>query len=372
MLGRLVGSPHARVNNSTGALGLRGACYPTFARRAPRAGGQPMGWWSRIFGATPARPVPAAHPALPDGVRMSAEVVRWAQPGYPADVLVAVSDGLAAVGQREIGLAVRLGPGTEPDACRTELAQIFATFRSFAARGQTVGAGDVSVFGARGPFGSRVGGLAYVENLGRCEWYPQGTLVGMMLAPDEARLAHRAGVYRVLARCGSRARCFPFPPFFDASLPSVAYPGDDESLPARLPRASIPGLTLTRSPASDDVVVSIPRASVDACDRLVRSAVAGQPFALHAEPAPDADAWAVWRPGQVGPEVTTTSTAYGKVGLWHLVVAPGGDADELRLREDGAAALLTAGTWGRLADVLEAGRPLVLRPRDMALRLEWR
>ena len=52
---------------------------------------------------------------LPVGLRMRSEVHRWTSFGVPADVLVCVSDGLRWVGQREIGLGLRLDATTDTE-----------------------------------------------------------------------------------------------------------------------------------------------------------------------------------------------------------------------------------------------------------------
>jgi hypothetical protein len=332
--------------------------------------------WPDDDAANPAtgRPKPAlsVQDVLPPGLRMRSDVHRWLFGEY-TDVLVCVSDGLRGVGQREIGLGLRVYTTADAETAQATMALIFADFHRLAARGQVVGPGDVTVFGPPAPFASVVGGIAYAENNPASPWYPSGTLVGVMLRPDEAQVAHAAGVYRVLARIGAAVRYFPFPPFFDARRPTVAHPDDSESLSARVPHGRIEGLTITVPSTFDHVTISVPRASLGTCAEAVAAAPAGQVFAIRADPAVDADGWFVWSPGQREPVATTPpGSSCNKICLWNVTIGPGVSENTLKLFEDGITLLLTQDAWRALATALRTGGDFRCADGATEVRLVWR
>jgi hypothetical protein len=316
--------------------------------------------------------VQSVQDVLPPDLRMRSELHRWVF-GEQADVLVCISEGLRTVGQREIGLGLRVHTTAEAETAQATMATIFADFHKLAARGQVVGPGDVTVFGPPEPFPSVVGGIAYAENNPASPWYPSGTLVGVMLRPDEAKLAYAAGVYRVLARIGAAVRYFPFPPFFDPRRATVVYPADAESLSARVPHARIEGLTITGSGIDHHVTISVPRTSLGACAELVAAAPVRKVFAIRADPAVDADGWFVWRPGQRLRFATRPPGSSGnKICLWNAVIGSGTAKNTIGLFEDGITMVLTEELWRAMATALRTGGEFRCADGATEVRLVWR
>lgn len=124
----------------------------------------------------------------------------------PGSVLV-VSNGLRALGQREIALSVRLRRGESEEHVRTSLEGFLATVRSLAAQGRLVDAGGLTELGPRGFLDASIRGVAHADpyRSGDPE-IPSGALVGVLLHAPEVEIAKATSVSRVLTSTRSRSR----------------------------------------------------------------------------------------------------------------------------------------------------------------------
>jgi hypothetical protein len=120
------------------------------------------------------------------------------------------------------------------------------------------------------------------------------------------------------------------------------------------------------------LVVSLPAASRE----LLAEALAGKgPVALTAELDPEADALAVYRPGQKGPFALRAGEApVARMAGTFVAFTSGADADVAKLVEDGFVVELTAASRRALDEAFAAGRDLQLlgAPGSMAVKIRWR
>ena len=163
----------------------------------------------------------------------------------------------------------------------------------------------------------------------------------------------------------------------------VPRPDDSDSLLKKMEVALVRGLRVTAEvPATSsglvvrgNLVVSLPTASRAAAATGFAKAVAGAPVAWSAELDPEADALAVFQPGQKAPFVARQHDgAVSRLSGAFVAFVPGQETDFAKLQEDGFVVSLTPASWRALEDALAQGRDLQLlgAPESMAIRLRWR
>ncbi|MCA9711766.1 MAG: hypothetical protein KDK70_38375, partial [Myxococcales bacterium] len=260
----------------------------------------------------------------------------------PGRVLV-VSDGLSALGQQEIALAVQLRPRESAERVLADLDRMIATIRRFAERGQLVHAGGFTQLARPGFLDSPVHGILYASGLGVDPEIPATALVAVLVGTADLQLAQSTSVARVLARLGEVTRTYPFPATSDRDRPSVACEGDDRSMLAMTSRVPAPDVSLlsTNGVLAVRCRPSARRTIADALALLPQ----GMTFALMTAPDPAANARLVWSPGQTGPAaITPPGSAGERMTGSMLIVAPGVDEDRVTLVEDRFVLLARAET----------------------------
>jgi hypothetical protein len=344
-----------------------------------------MSVWSKLFGEKaagiaaehegPLRPPTPGNPSSLIAVPRKVEVTFHAHDsveGTAGNFLSAVTSGLAKYKQRELVVTLRLASDDNVLGKMQELSRFFATVYNWAREGHIVDSGELTHFGARGPFGRSNGGLLYVNARPiRGLDLSARALAVVFVDEPEVRLAMSYGAYRVLARIGESQRHFPFPIWSDLSRPSVANARDADSLLAKVAKTRTRGATFVVEGERVRVLL-LPSVRKELL-RRVASLPTGTPFALLTEPAPNANAVLVWHPGQTEPKaITASGSDSSRLSGCFLMVVPGGQANQTRAFEDGYSLLFSNDSWANVAAALVEGRGLKMRMADdMTLELVW-
>lgn len=311
-----------------------------------------MSFFSFFRGAPPAPAVARVVDVVPDALSMRVtplEIEARAIQAY-------VTDGLARVGQAEVALAVVRRAREPADALDGAIAMFFRTLHGLASEKRVVGIGGLTELGPSGFIEPRFRGLVYADG----RWAPTvtqpGTLCAVVLDAAELAVAKSTSPHRVLARLGRDTKHFPFPPYWDRDRPSVAHRGDPTgSVHAKVPHVAVRGVSLLL--IGERLELRLTAAAVERLQVALARVPVDAAFAFVAEPDPSADAWLVWEPGMSRPSAITPPGGMGeRLTGFELVVLPGLESDEVRMSEDGFAAMLTRETWAALRASLLAGR----------------
>jgi hypothetical protein len=273
-----------------------------------------------------------------------------------------VSQGLSAVGQREVVLTLRhardaQGPHYFPF-------RLFADLYRLARDGGRFDLGEISIIAAEKPFGRERHGILYlpahhIDGLA----LPNNALYGLLLMPDEVEAALAFGHARVTAWIGWSLRQYPWPRWSDADRASAIPAGASQSILCRTPRARIPGLhTLD---CDDTLTLLCTPASRAGLRQMLTRSPRPEVLGFLTSPHAGADAQRVWNPS------AQTATVIG--GPHHpvhritgnfLAVTGIADTSQIRWFEDGHGLLLTPAAFNEFCDALEHGRPLTLPLQD--------
>jgi Domain of unknown function (DUF3480) len=291
----------------------------------------------------------------------------------PGACLTVVTDGLSAHDQREIALTIRVFAAGDLRAHMREMTRLFTQIHYLARERRLVETGGFTQFRGRGPFGRSDSGLVYVDarpipgvDL------PLDALAAILVDSAEIRVVVACGPYRILTRIGRQCGVYPFPFWNDLARPSVATVGrESESLLAKVARARIPGVAFVAENDRLRVVIA-PRART-ALAKVTSGLTGTDALALLTDPAPEADARLVWCPGQTRPEaITPPGTDGSRVTGSFLALVPASQKDEVRLLEDGYAALLSDKSWASLRNAFRNQRRFVLHaPGSPVLVVDW-
>jgi hypothetical protein len=341
-----------------------------------------MGFLTKLFGgkkevaetasATPAMTFPTTVEVIPE--QLSVKVFSHSVENVPGAFWSFVSVGLKAYGQREIALTL-LRRRDEPESAlpRAPFA-FFAQVLQLAQQHQPVGPGEWSEFGPAGFLAPNIRGLAYATAQPiRGVDMPTDALAGILLNSIEMEVAKACGVYRVLSRLGQAASAYPFPFWCDRDRPNLVPEGADHaSMLQKVARIRIKGVSLRSQ--DQKLTMLVPLTASKEFEQALEQVPPGVGLAFLAEPAHDANGWLVWVPGQKEPAAITPPGSNGsRLTGFHLVVAPGVDADSVRIGEDGFWMLMRAESWERFKKALQGqGRfELPAVGDSMGFELTW-
>ncbi|HTA93183.1 MAG TPA: hypothetical protein VK745_26575, partial [Polyangiaceae bacterium] len=237
---------------------------------------------------------------------------------------------------------------------------------------QFVDAGGVTQFGERALFGRSRSGLLYADARPiRDIELPQRALVAIVADEREVQTALDYGSYRVLARLGAELHHFPFPLWSELSRPSVATESENQSRLSNVARTRAPGVSFVVD--DEHVQVTLSPSVKSLLGRGVAALPPGAPFALLTKPAPSANAWLVWHPGQRDPlSISLDGVVASRVTGSCLLITPGGDENEGRSFEDGYALTLSEKSWLQLSSALRQQRALSIGLNGgVTLELGW-
>jgi hypothetical protein len=337
--------------------------------------------------AVPPRPPLAVREAVPGRLRVRIFATDLPGSGTPVACWLFATDGFRALGQKEMVLSVLRRSGEAAEAFPEDPVAFYASLFPFAAQGQRVSEGGYTWFaGARFLGREDIRGMTYtrLDPLRSPLLQPDALLV-VPLTASEMEAAQRFGALRVLGLLGAHHRVFPWAGFFDRDRPSLApAPGDWDTILGKTRVVQIRGVRVAAElPASaspligqGNLLVSLPAASRAAIlEAVVEKAEEGA-VALAAELDPEADALAVYRPGQKGPyAIRPGDGPVSRLAGSFVTFLPSKEEGDLaKLYEDGFVVMLTEASRKSLHEALRAGRDLELLggPGSLAIRIRWR
>jgi len=268
-----------------------------------------------------------------------------------------VTEGLRALGQKEIALTLRRLPTEEPSAFPRAPLDLFRAVQPLAARGQLVDESGLTELGGQflGESDFRAIGYLAPQRLPGVPAPPAPWLTAILLTDSERAVASAAGVTRIAARLGQAYSHFPFPPWCDRNRPSVASADEaSKSVVERMPRLA---LRATVRKEGNEVRLTLPREAPALLTRELPKVPAKMPLCLLTTVDASADALLVWHPGQTAPAAIAAPGAGGtRLGGAFCAFLSEQTADYAQLFEDGYLVLLTDATWAAVRGDLAAGR----------------
>jgi hypothetical protein len=275
-----------------------------------------------------------------------------------------VTDGLMAQKQKEIIFTLRRKPGQRPEDYPRELLDLFATFFEYAERGQTVDAGQSSLFDKSGMGGNRdFRGIGYVEPQGFPGVETGGVplLAGILLRNDEAQIAWDLGLTRVTALLGMKYRYYPCPTWSDLKREPVS------SLKA-MEKSHLWKISGVPARASyyeerNHVFLSVLPSTRESLRGYLDKLPPTQPMALRTQPDLRANACLVWPSGHDQPVAITPAGSDGsrKTGSF-LAFIPEQETNEIHTVEDGFFLYLTNSDWRKIREALLCGTDVFVPP----------
>ena len=289
--------------------------------------------------------------------------------GVVGNFLTAVTVGLAASGQRELVLTLRLVGKEDPIAKMQDIVRFVATVHAWAQAGNFLDQGGLTQFGDRGLFGVKNSGLLYADArpLDGIR-LPKGSLAAIFVDAQEVRTASDFGTYRVLSRIGMQLRLFPFPTWGALDRPSAMTKRESQSLLAKVVRMRAPGVAFLATEACL-------RVTLPSDDSLAKAFAVHPPataFVLLTRPAPDANAILVWKPGQTEKAGISADGSDGSLLSGScLMVVPNAPSEGARVFEDGYLLQLSRESWASFSAAVSERRTLSISLADgMRLELE--
>jgi hypothetical protein len=290
--------------------------------------------------------------------------------GVTLPVWTLITRGLSALHQREVILTI-VRHDAAPEAFPEGVTGYIRALKHFASQGRIVDDGDVSGYGAPGPFrlGSFVGltfmdaptipGIAL----------PDGALAGVFLTEGEFAMGMTCSTQRVLNQLGKAARYFPTPYWSDPARQAVYTVQDvGKSLLGMFERASVVNATATLRGGVLDL--SMPDTFALALAARTESRVGS---AILPRRERGIQAALVWAPGQTEPEAIFAegSTPTAVAAAFVAFLPNDAERDDIRFMEDGYVAMLSKESAQRLTGALRAGSPLELHGegRERTIRI---
>ncbi len=282
------------------------------------------------------------------------------------------SEGLAAHGQHELILTVRVDQGERPTDFPKEPLRVFVELLRLAKAGRPVGSGDITELGGSGLLGQR--GIVYSSTR---EIFADvdlsNGLAAILLRDEEIEAAMAFGITRVLARLGQAYSHYPWPPWADRTRPSLPMARlKEDSIISQLTRIHAPGMTVSLE--RERIVFRLTEESgAHLLAQLAEFPVSSPPVLL-TELEPTADGCFVWKPGQSDAKAITAPNANGaRLSGCFLALAPGQTEDEGLIVEDGLMMSLRDRSWRAIRDGLKSTSPVEVRPSNsgFGFALEW-
>ncbi|KAK3642957.1 hypothetical protein LTR56_010554 [Elasticomyces elasticus] len=193
------------------------------------------------------------------------------------------------------------------------------------------------------------------------------------LTHEEAEVARRFGVTRVVSHVGLGVRWFPHPPFVDRDREdSVSMADQVESFRAKLPLARIYGLS--GMVIDDDIVLTIPRR--EETRTLLRKHVQEIPMtdalAFECFMTKAADCGYVWKTGQTKPMMYGAhfdETRHTNLGF--IVCTPWDKTNTWSHLEDGFGVILDSTSWKAVRDAMANTQDIVVNLENGADRMRF-
>jgi hypothetical protein len=248
-----------------------------------------------------------------------------------------ISQGLAALGQKEVVFTVRHKPHEAPQSYPSGPLNWFELLYSLAQQGQFANEEyAITQFSAQEFLGrTDIGMIVYTrpQSLGSlpANALPEEYLQAIPLTQSEKDVAMRFGTLRALSQLGRSVRYFPHPPWFDTERkPVIGLEDLSESIIGKCATVSVSGVHAVKE--GDDIRLIVrPRAHQRFVNALTQ--VSQMPFAILPDLFRDSDSCLTWRNGQREPSAIGTSLKC--TSLCFLVICPQQPSSLLKLTEDG-------------------------------------
>lgn len=279
----------------------------------------------------------------------------------PLTGIVYASDGLRALGQKEIIMILAL-PG--PSTYFAFPLRFFKSVHALAKAGKVVDVGGRSDMGLGGiPGAPKFRAVIYARpNVAQGDPLGENLVVAIPLTSSEFAAYEKYGAARVLGLLGQHYRYYPYPTWFDLERPEVAALDQfSGTVLDKVTTVRSSPTTLIRTAARLSLTVP-PRISA-LIDKVPKKA----PFVILTNPSPRADAQLVWRRGQkrlaaIGPH----GSAKNRVAGAFLLIMPTKGKNRIAYLEDGFALELNAADHKRLLSAVKKGAGFSTRTGGVA------
>ncbi|UQA61825.1 hypothetical protein [Polyangium aurulentum] len=311
-----------------------------------------------------------------------------------------VSDGLWALGQKEIVFTVRRRKGEPKGAYPRDLLRIHGLVHELAGEGRLVDVGDTSSFRGAGLLGrSDFLGVLYTQpQLLPGVHIEAPWLQALILTEGEHAVAQQFGVVRLMATLGKRYRYFPTAPWVDRDRSELCSPDDMKaSFLAKVPRQCLYAASVrqeSRKASAEEeherqggivdrtitlseqrVVLRLRPGAAARLKKAMADLPADAAIALLVGPDPSSSACLAWEPGQEQPSAITAPGVMGECIAGNFIVfVPAQEEDGAMPIEDGFAVFLRDETWQRIREALNGGRPFSLAAageEKLGLEIVW-
>lgn len=263
--------------------------------------------------------------------------------------------GLETAGQAEIALTI-VRPHTAAAVFPNTVLEYLWYVRKWATEGHVVGVGGISGFDSPGPFelGEFVGIAYSSRQVIAGVPLPERCLAGVFVTEPELDMAKRTCVNRVLSKLGEHYRYFPWPYWSEPSRPSVYRSGDAARSVLARGIARIGSPTATATFDSHEIRLELPPSTGAKVAEALNSK---RSVAVLVNRDPRVRAAMVWEPAQSEPTAIWDEVGPSSpIALWFMaLISSEQHEDDIRLLEDGGAALLTKRTTERLTKSLVDG-----------------
>jgi len=309
-------------------------------------------------------------------------------PAGPVPCWTFVTDGLLALGQKEIALSVKREPGEAESAYPRGPLALFEVVHGYAARKVLVQEGGSSQLDRARPGLLRddLHGVLYTPSQSLAGMSAPGPyLTAILLTGPELDAAQQFGMLRMMTRLGEKYRFYPTAPWADLRRAELARPeAMADSFLGRVARLALytasarqesaPGREGSFGGPGARVVLRLRSAARPGIDEALTKLDADEAVALLLNLDPEADAAMTWTPGQTSPSAIAKPGAKGaRIAGNFVVLAPGVDRDGAQGLEDGFSVFLTRASWQKVRAALAQGQPVEVPPSGdlMAFAITW-
>lgn len=288
-----------------------------------------------------------------------------------------VSEGMLALGQKELAILLRKEPGESEKDYPTEPLGFFLTVWNFASQGNFVFEGDITEFGDSGFLDPQFRALAYLRPLGLSGMEDnEGLLSCVLLTEKELQIARRFGLTRVISLFGYRFNHYPCPPWTNRSRESVV---DDElisemeeSILGKVPLLGLPGAKVVLS--ANRLVLSCRKGTHVYINEVLKQLPEEAPFLISTDIDPQANAMLVWQATmEKGPSAITPPGSDGsRVAASAVLIFPEQEASNAQVIEDSFLLSITTEDWRKLREGLMTGEDTSINTEGGGhIAIEW-
>jgi hypothetical protein len=288
-----------------------------------------------------------------------------------------LTDGLLTHRQKEIMFTLRRDSGQMPEDYPREFFRLFADFFWFAEQGHLVDVGDSTLFGEEGFYGRKeFRGIGYIEpeSLPGVETGESPLLAGILLKNDEAMIAWRLGLTRVVALLGKHFRCYPCPPWSDLNRrPMASLASMENSILEEAARVRVRSCFYHQD---NSISLRLFPVSRERLQKFLAQVGPSTPLALRTQVDPRANACLVWPESKTSRKWAITppnSDGSRKTGAFVLFI-PEQSSNKIRIVEDGVAVFLTNNDWKTIREALQSSSDILIPMTGQdggTFSLEW-